>query len=88
MRDIIIDLQNFDTWEIQLAIAINFISWKDVEEERIMHSKSHNIKFTSYNDVNEVIDKIFESRHPIYHDNLEKSMGGSEFIFNSVQLMH
>ena len=56
MRDIIIDLQEADTWKIQLKIAINYISSKDVEEERVMHSKSNNIKFTSYDDANEVVE--------------------------------
>ena len=41
---IIIDLQNFDTWKIQLTVAINFISSKNVEEEHVMHSTSDNIK--------------------------------------------
>ena len=49
LRSIIIDLQNSDTWKIQLTIAINFIFSKDAEEERLMHSDSYNIKFTSYN---------------------------------------
>ena len=49
-KDIIIDLQNSDTWKIQLTIAINFFSSKDVEEEHIMHSSSININFTSCND--------------------------------------
>ena len=44
LRNIIIDLQNSDTRKIQLAIAINFISLKDVEEERVMHSTSKSIK--------------------------------------------
>ena len=35
-RNILIDLQNSDEWKIQL-IAINFISSKDAEEERVMH---------------------------------------------------
>ena len=56
LRNIIIDLQNSDTWIIQLTIAINFISSKDAEEERVMHSRSDNIKFASYNDANEVVD--------------------------------
>ena len=60
MRNIIIDLQNSDTWKIQLTIAINFISSKDAEEERVIHSRSNNIKFISYNDANEVVDKLFE----------------------------
>ena len=32
-------------WKLQLTIAINFISSKNVEEERVMHSKSNNIEF-------------------------------------------
>ena len=43
MRNIIIGLQNCDTWKIQLTIAINYISSKDAEEERVMHSRSNNL---------------------------------------------
>ena len=60
MRNIIIDLQNSDAWKIQLTIAIDIISSKDVEEERVMDSMSNKIKFTSYNDTNEVVDELFE----------------------------
>ena len=67
----IIDLQNSDTWKIQLTIAINFISSKDGEEERVMHSSGGNIKFTPYNDANDVIDKHFKSLHSRYQENLE-----------------
>ena len=31
-----VNLQNFDTWKIKLTIAINFITSKDSEEERVM----------------------------------------------------
>ena len=40
LRDIIIDPQNSDTWRIHLAVVINFISSKGVEEEHAMQSKS------------------------------------------------
>ena len=60
MRNIITDLQKSDTWKIQLTIAINFISSKDPEEEPVMHSGNDTIKFTSFNDANEVVDKFFE----------------------------
>ena len=33
LRNKIIDFPNSDAWKIQLTIAINFISSKDVEEE-------------------------------------------------------
>ena len=66
LRNIIIDLRNSDTWKIQLTVAINFISSKDAKEEHITHSKRENIKITSYNDVNEVVDELFDS-HRIHH---------------------
>ena len=56
----ITDFQNSDTWKIQLAIAINFISSKDAEEERVMLSRSDHIKFTYYNDVVDD-DELFDS---------------------------
>ena len=83
-----IDLQNSDTWKIQLTITINFISSKDVEEERVIHSSSDNIKFTSYNDANEVVDELFESLRSRYQGKLETSMRGSDFISDSVQMMY
>ena len=86
LRNIIIDLQNSDTWKIQLTIAINFISSKDVQEEHVIHSSSDNIKFTSYNDANEVAVELFESIRSRYQGNLETSMRRSDFIFDSVQL--
>ena len=50
----IIDFQNSGTWKIQLTIAINFVSPKDVKERHVMHSSSDNIKCTTYKDPNEV----------------------------------
>ena len=88
LRNIIIDLQNSDPWEIQLTITINFISSKDAEEERVMHSTSNNTKFIPYSCVNEVIDELFESLCSRYQGNLETSMRGSDFIFDSVQIMY
>ena len=73
---------------IQLAIGINFISSKDAEEEYVMHSRSDNIKCTSYNDSNEVVDELFESLRSRYQRNLETSMRGSNIISDSVQLMY
>ena len=53
-----------------------------------MHSRSNNIKFTSYNDANEVIDELFHSPRSRYQENLETSMRERDFIFGSVQLMY
>ena len=53
-----------------------------------MDSKSGNIKFTPYSDANDVIEKLFTSLRSKYQDNLETSMKGSDFIFDSVQLKY
>ena len=63
------DLENSETWKIQLKTAINFISSQDVGQ-CCVHSKSDNIKRTSCNDSNEVLDEIFDSFRSRYKDNL------------------
>ena len=52
-----------------------------------MHSKSNNIKSISYIYANEVVDKLFESLRSRYPGSLKISMRGSDFTFDSVQLM-
>ena len=88
MRDIIINLQKFDTWKNQLTIVINFISSKDVDEDRVIHSKSDNIEFMPYGNANEVVNELFESLLSRYQIDLETSMRGSDFFFDSVQLSY
>ena len=80
LRNTIIDFKNSDTRKVQLTFAINFISSKNAEEERETHSTSKNIKFTSYNDANEVVDELFESLHSRYQGNLETSMKESDAV--------
>ena len=53
-----------------------------------MHSSSGNIKFTSYDEVSDVIETLFKPLCSKYQDRLETSMKGSDFIFDSVQLMY
>ena len=88
MRDIIINLQKSDTWKIQLTNAINFISSKDDYEERVMYSKSNNIEFMIHDNANEIVNELFESLLSRYQIGLEASMRGSDFIFDSVQLLY
>ena len=49
---------------------------------------SNNVKITSSNDANEVVNELFESFHSKYQDNLETLMRGSDFIFDSLQLIY
>ena len=41
-------------WKIQLTMQINFISFKDSEETRAMHAKSHNIEIMMGNKTDEI----------------------------------
>ena len=81
-------LRKSDTWTIQLAIEINFISSKDVDEERVMHSKSDNIEIMNNDKPEEVIEELFQSLLYRYQIGLETSMIGSDFIFDYVCLLH
>ena len=74
LKDIIIDLQNSDTWKIHLTIEISLISSKHVDEERLMHAKSDNVELMSYDNVNDINNKLFESLSSRYHGDLETSM--------------
>ena len=53
-----------------------------------MYSNSDNIKLTSYNDANKVVNKLFESLLSKYQNNLEISMRGKKILFDSIQLRY
>ena len=86
LRDMINDHKTRREWKIQLTMQINFISSKDSEETCTMHTKSHNIEIMMGNETDEIIEKLFESLLQNYQKNLEESMRGSEFVFDSIDL--
>ena len=47
LKYIINNLQKSDTWYIQLTIAINVVSCKYIDGERVMYSKSDKIEVMS-----------------------------------------
>ena len=75
-------------WKIHLTMAINFISSKDSYETRIMHAKSDNVEIMIGSETNEIIEELFKSFLQRYHEGLEESMRGSEFIFDSVDALY
>ena len=75
--DIINDHKTQGKWKIQLAIKINFISSKDSNETRAMHTKSDNIEIMISNKTDEIIKKLFESLLQKYQEGLYKSMKGT-----------
>lgn len=54
-KDIMINLKKPVTWKTQLKISLNFISSKDTDEKRVLHSKSDNIGIIIYNKPNKVM---------------------------------
>ena len=84
----IIDNDSYGEWKIQLTIQISFISSLDTGEICTMDSKSKNIKIWMGNETNDIINKLFESFKQTYQEGLEKKIGKSEFVFESVDLFY
>ena len=61
LSDIINDHKTQGERKIQLIIAINFISSKDSNETRTMHTNSDNIKIVIGNEMDETIEEFFKS---------------------------
>ena len=64
------------------------MSSKYTDEEQIIHSKSDNIEVMTYDNANEVIKEIFDRYLSRYQTGLETSMKGSDFIFDSIELLY
>ena len=69
-------------------MLINFISSKDSDESRNMHTKCNNIEIMIGSQTDDIIDELFESLLQNYPEGLEESMKGSGFIFDSVDLLY
>ena len=55
----VIDYKTQGEWKIQLTVRINFISSKDSNETRTMHTISDNIEIMMVNKTSEIIKKTF-----------------------------
>ena len=74
--------------KIQLTIAINFVSHREIDEERLTHSKSDDIEIVINDEADEVIEELFQSILSRYQIELEISMKGSDFILDYVHFLH
>ena len=74
-------------WKVQLIMASNFMSSKDSDETHIMHTKSNNIKIMIGNGTDEINRGLFESLLQKYQKGLEESTRGSEFVFDSIDIL-
>ena len=83
----IIDDDIYGEWKIQLTMQINFISSLDTGEIRTMDSKSKNEESLMGSYTKDIIDELFKSFLQRYQEKLEEKMRGSEFVFESVDLL-
>ena len=75
-------------WKIQLTMEINFISSKDPDETRTMHTKSNNVEIMIGSETDKIIEDLFESFLQKYQEGLEESMRRSEFVYDSVDVLY
>ena len=74
--------------KIQLTMAINFISSKDSDETGIVHTKSNNAEIMVGSQTDEIIEDLFEFFLKKYQEGLEEPMRGSEFAYDSVDVLY
>ena len=53
-----------------------------------MHTKSNNVEIMMGNETDEIVEELVESLFQKYQEGLEEKMRGSEFIFDSADLLH
>ena len=88
LRDIINNHKTQGKWKVQLIMIINFMCSKDSDGIRTMLTKSNNIDIMMGNEADEIIEELFESLLQKYQEGLEEKMRGSEFVFDSIDLVH
>ena len=88
MRKLINDKRKRGEWKIQLIMKINFISSKNFNDTRDVHSKSDNVEFMMGVETNEIIKNLFNSLLQRYQKGLEESMKGSGFMFDYVDSLN
>ena len=87
LKDMINNHKARGEWKIQLSMKINFVSSKDNNETRTMHTKSDNIEIMSGTEADDVINELSKSLFKRYQEGLETKMKGSDFIFKRVELL-
>ena len=75
-------------WKIQLTMRINFVSSLDAEKNRIVDSKSDNVEIIMGIETDDIINELFKSLIKRYQDLETRMEKGSDFAFESVNLLY
>ena len=65
-------------------MAIKFISSKDTDEKRVIHSKSYNVEIMVYDKIHEVTKELSESLLKRYQIELETSVTVVDSIIDCI----
>ena len=88
MSSIINDHKTQGEWKIQLTMVINFISSKDSDEIRTMHTEGNNVEILIGSETNEITEEVYESLSRRYQEGLEEKMKGSKFVFDNLESLY
>ena len=85
LRELIEEYKLKGEWKVQLTIEVNFISLKPGSDEtRIMYPRSDNVEVMFGDDMDDIIEQLFESLLQKYEENLQSKMKGSDCEFDGV----
>ena len=74
-------------WKIQISMHVNFNSSKDTGETRTIYVLSDNTKIMWGNETDNIIEELFKSFLDRYKKQEQIMRGGSDFIFESANLI-
>ena len=78
---------NSNEQKVQLSMGINFMNINDKEKSRTFHVKSDNAEITQATDTSDVINELIDSFFPQYQREEQVLRAGSDYIFDSVDIL-
>ena len=78
---------NSNEQKVQLSMDINFMDINDKEKSHTFHVKSDNAEITQATDTSDVINELIDSFFPQYQREEQVLRAGSDYIFDSVDIL-
>ena len=78
---------NSNEQKVQLSMGINLININDKEKSHTFHVKSDNAEITQATDTSDIINELIDSFFPQYQRKKQILKGGSDYIFDSVDIL-
>ena len=82
------ELKRSGELKTHFTMKVNFMLSKDNDDKQLMHSQSDSVEFMIGSKTDEIINELSESLLTRYQLGLEKSVKGSDSVFDSINRMH